>query len=89
MQAKVTEEGTKGEELREKADISQRIRQFRHAQMSLCTAMEHLHLYVAALSALPATIQRKTLANLCAKGSSCKTNPGNCFASSLRQFQCL
>merc|ERR1711879_1118281 len=30
----------------------------------------------------------KTIANLCAPGSSCNANSGNCFASSLGQFQC-
>ena len=30
----------------------------------------------------------KTVANLCGKGSSCNPNTGNCFASSLGQFQC-
>lgn len=30
----------------------------------------------------------KTIANLCAPGSSCNTNSGNCYASSLGQFQC-
>ena len=31
---------------------------------------------------------KKTVANLCGKGSPCNTNTGNCFASSLGQFQC-
>merc|ERR1712113_1118168 len=30
----------------------------------------------------------KTIANLCAPGSSCNTKSGNCYASSLGQFQC-